>query len=85
MLPFNEIKNDMKNGYGYMEYEGTWKGYNYTIVLEKSDSIIFRFTDNEYEAVFKLKKDTFMELNYKEYIKFIHNCLYYNLLPVEEE
>ena len=85
MLPFNEIKNDMKNGYEYMEYEGTWKGYNYTIVLTEFDTIIFYFNDMEYEAIFRLKKETFMELNYKEYIKTINSGLYYNLLPVEEE
>lgn len=85
MLAYKEIKNDIKNGYEYMEYYGKWYGMEYTIILEK-DGLVFHFMDNKnnLETVFHLYKELFEGFtSYKEYTNYINQIAYYNMQEME--
>lgn len=85
MLKFLEIKKDVANGHGYMEYEGNWKGYEYCIILDViAGDVIFSFVDDESQAVFSIEINKFLDIMwYKDYIKLINECLYYHSIPLE--
>lgn len=83
MLPFKELKNDIKNGYQYMVYEGKWYDMEYYIILEV-DGIVLRFDDGKYEAIYILPVDEFNELKlYRDFLKVVNSILYYNMQPKE--
>ena len=86
MLKFKEIKKDIRNGCQYMEYTDVWYDMRYNIVLE-NDTIVFLFQWDylpakwlyEHEAIFSMNVNDFMAIeSYKEYIKKINECIYYN-------
>ena len=84
MLPFKELKNDIKNGYQYMVYEGKWYDMEYYIILEV-DGIVLRFYDNKNEAIYILPVEEFNELKlYRDFLKVVNSIIYYNLTPIEE-
>ena len=86
MLKFKEIKKDIKNGYHYMEYSGVWYDMQYTITLD-NDTIVFIFEwdyipnkwIHEHDSIFSMKISDFIAIkSYKEYVKKINECIYYN-------
>ena len=86
MLKFLEIKEDIANGHEYMEYVGSWYGFEYAIIMDvKDDSVIYSFVRDEGQAVFHLPLDVFLNIMwYKDYIKIIQEYIYYNEIPLEE-
>ncbi len=86
MLKFLEIKQDVANGNPYMEYVGSWYGYEYAIIMDvHDDSVIYSFVRDGYQAVFHLPLDVFLNIMwYKDYIKIIQEGIYYNEVPLEE-
>lgn len=85
MLAFLEIKEDVANGHAYMEYEGSWYGYEYCIIMNvHEDSVTYSFVRDEGQAVFHLPLDVFLSIMwYKDYIKLIQQYIYYNEVPLE--
>lgn len=80
MLAFLEIKKDIANGYTYMEYEGSWYGMEYCIILDvHSNDLIFSFTNDKFEnATFAMEIHHFLSIMwYKDYIKEVLEFLYY--------
>lgn len=79
MLPFKVVKDDIKNGFEYFEYDGKYAGYNYLIVLEKRfENLVFNFDNEIGYATFFLPVDEFMQMSYKEYSIYIAYALTYN-------
>ena len=85
MLHFNEIKNDIANGYAYMEYEGEFANWNYVIVLEKPasgyDMLMFQFENEEYVATFALDINEFLNMNELQFVNFANEAIYYHTIP----
>lgn len=84
MLKFLEIKKDIANGFTYFEYEGTWKGYEYCIIMDvHADNVIFSFVDDDIQAVFSLDINTFLDIKwYKDYVNFINQAIHYNSVEI---
>ena len=84
MLAFLEIKEDIANGQTYLEYEGSWYGYEYCIIMDvHNNAVIYSFVNNYEQAVFHIPMDVFLSVMwYKDYIKLIHQYIYYNSEPL---
>lgn len=87
MLPYNEMKNDIKNGYTYMEYEGVWYDWNYHFILE-GNNLTFTFFVNDTNSKdggywfgsYSMKTNDFLEKinSYKEYTKLANAICKYS-------
>lgn len=76
MLPFGEVKRDIKAGYNYREYEVVWYGNPVTVVWDgHNDEVIYDFTqwdkgdpckDFRY---FRLHVNDFLKTTYKEILE----------------
>lgn len=89
MLPFGEIKKDVRNGYNYFEYETKWYGGMIYVILDRYTSrVIFDCTHwsdtrgdepdgTEDYRFFWLPISEFMASSYKEILKRVNYCLFY--------
>lgn len=86
MLPYKVIKDDIKNGYDYMEYEGEWYGWEYTFILEGENVLLVFKADNPnskdggyFLGSYKIKKECFLNIkSYKELTKIANETCYYS-------
>ena len=78
MLPFREVKSDIRSGYDYMEYEKKW--YNFdttTIISSRFQTVVLHLRDKHGSTSFEFRITDFLALSYSEYIGYIDNNLYY--------
>jgi len=85
MINYSEIKNDIKNGYGYMEYERKCYKGQLTIVWEhRPENVIFRFVRDNYETSFSFTAIEFLTMKYNEITKRFVENIYYNMYQIDE-
>ena len=85
MLPYNEIKKDIKNGFDYFEYDGYWNGLYYIIqynVNFDTVAVFFEDLENNCSASCSFYLDEFLNdimSSYKNYVKVMNEVIYYNM------
>ena len=80
MIPFAEIVADYENGHEYLEYDGKFGEWEYTIILEH-DTLIFSFKDFENFAEFAIDMEEVLEMDESEFHAMVHSGIYYSCLP----
>ena len=89
MLPFGEVKKDIKRGYSYLTYDAIWAGGTVNVILERyNEKVIFDFsqwnlskngntddTDDYRILVFDICD--FIAMPYKELVERANYCLFY--------
>lgn len=87
MLHYNEIRNDIANGYAYMEYEGKFEDWCYVIILEKPasgyDMLMLQLENEEYIATFAVDVYDFLDMSEIGFANFVNQGVYYNSIPKE--
>ena len=83
-LSINEIKNDIKDGYTYMEYESVYYKGNLTIIHEPHNSkVIIDYRRNGYQTCYAIPVNEFMTMSRKDFDKRFANELYYNAVQYD--
>lgn len=82
-LKFNEIKQDIKNGYEYMEYEQKYYGDSVTAILDLKADKVYYFTEGRVGHMEFTFAD-FMKLTYDQLKKLYNQFLYYSPFYEEE-
>lgn len=75
-LKFNEIKADIRNGYGYMEYEQKYRGEEVTTILNTRENTVTTFTWGYYGRL-EFTTEEFLKLDYKEYRRKYNEFMFY--------
>ena len=77
LVKFQEIKQDIKQGM-MLDYFFTYYKYEVGVsVLRNTIFYSFMSKDGSSCAVFTIPKDEYMKMKYKEFLKVIHQHLYY--------
>ena len=80
MLPFREVKSDIRSGYDYMEYEKKWYGFDTkTIISSRFQTVTLHLSDRHGSTTFEFRYVDFLALSYTEYIGYVDSNIYYNL------
>lgn len=83
-LSINEIKNDIKNGYGYMSYESSYYNGNLLIIHEPhSSSVIIHYERNGYEMTYAVDIETFLLMPRGGFNRLFNNHLFYGMTEIE--
>lgn len=85
MLLFNQIKQDIKDGYEYFQYgTSTYKGYTVETSLEE-DSVIYFVTDETHQVTVMIDRKDFMQMSYSVVSNIVMKHIYYNMVEKIEE
>ena len=83
-LSINEIKNDIKSGYAYMDYGVRYYMGQMTIILDKhSENVIISFSRNGYIVTYAIQFEQFVKMSRKDFDKRFANELYYNAVQYD--
>lgn len=84
-LSINEIKKDIKQGYGYMEYECNYYNGQLTVISDpRENNMLVNYARGEYVMTYKLNRDQFITMSRVEFNKLFNENLFYNMQPIEQ-
>lgn len=82
-LPFRTVKDDIRAGYNYREYEALWNGSSVIVVLDRyNENVVYDLS--QYDDTdpckdmryFSLPINEFMETSYKEIKERVNTILF---------
>ena len=84
-LSINEIKDDIKNGYGYMEYEYNYYNGHLTIIHEPSiETVTISYERDDHKLVYSIDSDRFVKMSRDQFNKYFNEQWYYNAQEIDE-
>jgi hypothetical protein len=83
-LSINAIKNDIKNGYGYMEYEFNYYNGQLTIINEVHESnVLVNYERDNQSMTYAINRYNFLKMSRHDFNKCFSNNLYYNMQTIQ--
>lgn len=84
-LIFNEIKEDMKDGFEYYQYgKSKYKGYDVDTSLEEDSVVYFITSETKQVTVMILRKD-FYDMSYNALCSLVMNYIWFRMVDKLED